>query len=100
LSHENKELPKVLYAGNQFQLEIQCLKIGAELGLTTNDESENLFSIISGIGKFVIAENVSPIKVGDLFIIPAGIKYNINNVSDEHHLKFLNLNIQPKTNDK
>lgn len=95
LSLKNCEFEKVLYTSSFLQLEILCLKIGEELGLGIHQHSDRFFSFESGIGKCIIAANVFEVKAGESIIVPAGVTYNVINVSDEHHLRFFSLNSPP-----
>ncbi len=94
-SIENKAFEKLLYTGKYLQLEIQSLKIGEELGLSTLEFNDRYVQFASGIGKCIVAGNVYEVKKGESVFIPAGSKYNVINVSDEHHLKFYVLNSPP-----
>jgi mannose-6-phosphate isomerase-like protein (cupin superfamily) len=95
LSLENTEFEKVLYTSNFLQLEVLSIRIGEELGLGKQEKSDRFFKFEYGIGKCIVEANVFEVKAGDIIIVPAGAKYNVINVSDEHHLRFFALNAPP-----
>jgi mannose-6-phosphate isomerase-like protein (cupin superfamily) len=97
LTIENRLSKKVLYSSNSLQLEIVSLKIGEEIGIQKDAVSDHFFQFEYGIGKCLMEENVIEVDAGFTVLIPKGCKYNIINVSDEHHLNFSAISSPPST---
>lgn len=88
LTIENRLFEKVLYSSSSLQLELISLKIGEEIGIQKDEISDHFFQFEKGIGKCIIDANVFEVEAGFAVLVPKGLKYNIINVSDEHHLNF------------
>ncbi len=95
LTIENRLFEKVLFSSNFLQLELISLKIGEETGIQLDENSDHFFQFEYGTGKCIIEENVFLVESGFAIMVPKGYKYNIINVSDEHHLKFSAISSPP-----
>lgn len=97
---ENDDFRKVLYSGKSLQLELVSLDVGEVFGEFVLPENDQLFHIISGIGRINVAGNAYEVKDGDVVIVPAGIKHKAINVHDADHLRMYSIVAPPHFQDK
>ncbi len=84
---DQKEGQTALFKAVNLQLDLLVLKIGDATGLLTNNDSDLIIKIESGIGRIQVGSILYEVAEADLVIVPAGLKYKIINVDDAHHLR-------------
>lgn len=72
------------------------LKAGEEIGAEIHDKVDQFFRVEKGQGKVVVVENEEhQVADGDAFVIPAGTKHNIINISTTQDLKLYTIYSPP-----
>lgn len=83
ISLENEAFRTVLYTTHNAQLVVMSLQPGEEIGLEIHGQDQ-FIRIESAKGKSVLNGEEHDISDGSAIVIPAGVKHNIINTSDEH----------------
>jgi mannose-6-phosphate isomerase-like protein (cupin superfamily) len=81
-TENNENFRKVLYTAKNSQLVIMSLKPGEEIGEEVHD-LDQFIRIEEGKGKAVLSGVEYEIEDGWAVVVPAGVKHNILNLSDE-----------------
>lgn len=98
-SEENENFRKVLYTAKNSQLVLMSLKPGEEIG----EEVHNLDQFIRcevGKGKTILNGVESLIEDGFSVVIPAGVKHNIINTSQDSAMKLYTIYSPPNHRDR
>ncbi len=83
---KNENFRKVLYTAPNSQLVVMSLKPGEEIGEEVH-EVDQFIRIEEGEGKAVLDGEESNVEDDFAIVIPAGIKHNIINTSQEEEMK-------------
>jgi mannose-6-phosphate isomerase-like protein (cupin superfamily) len=87
LTLDNSFFRKVLFTGPNSQLVVMSLKPGEDIGEEVHEEDQ-FFRFEGGRGKVVLGETEEyEVKDGDAVVVPAGLKHNIINISENEELK-------------
>jgi mannose-6-phosphate isomerase-like protein (cupin superfamily) len=87
LTLDNGFFRKVLFTGPNSQLVVMSLKPGEDIGEEVHEEDQ-FFRFEDGWGKVVLGETEEyEVKDGDAVVVPAGLKHNIINISENEELK-------------
>jgi mannose-6-phosphate isomerase-like protein (cupin superfamily) len=83
----NSNFRKVVFTGKYSQLVLMCLLPSEEIGMEVHETTDQFFRIEVGKGKVVMNGEEQEFVAGDAFIIPAGTKHNVINLSESETLK-------------
>ncbi len=83
ISLENEAFRTVLYTTHNAQLVVMSLQPGEEIGVEIHGQDQ-FIRIESAKGLSVLNGEEHEISDGSAVVIPAGVKHNIINTSDEH----------------
>jgi len=99
LTIENSNFRQVLYTGKHCQLVLMSIAPNDEIGMEIHDENDQFFRFESGTGRVTIDEAVYEVTDGDVIIVPAGAKHNVENTSSEESLKLYTIYSPPHHKD-
>jgi mannose-6-phosphate isomerase-like protein (cupin superfamily) len=97
LSLENENFRKVLYTDKNSQLVLMSLLGKEEIGEEVHDVDQFL-RVEAGTGEAILNGQSHALKDGSVIIVPAGVKHNIINTSDEQ-MKLYTLYMPPHHKD-
>ncbi len=89
--NDQKEGQTVLFKAVNLQLNLLVLKIGDSTELLSNNDSDLIIKVASGIGRIQVGSILYEVAEADLVIVPTGSKYKIINVDDAHHLRMFTI---------
>lgn len=78
----NVNYRKVLFTSKSLQLVLMCLRPKEEIGFETHDVDQ-FFRIERGKGEAVVDGVSRLVSDGDVIVVPAGVKHNIINASED-----------------
>jgi mannose-6-phosphate isomerase-like protein (cupin superfamily) len=84
---DQKEGQSSLFKAVNLQLNLLVLKIGDSTEMLTDNDSDLVIKVESGMARIQIGSILYEVAEGDLLIVPVGLKYKIINVDDAHHLR-------------
>jgi len=93
-SESNENFRKVLYTDERVQLVLMSLLPGEDIGEEVHD-LDQFIRVEDGEGKAVFDGVAHDIEEGVALIVPAGVKHNIVNTSDDDALKLYTLYAPP-----
>ncbi len=96
---ENENFREVLYTGQHSQVVLMSLKPGEEIGFEIHEIVDQFIRIESGEGKVIMNEEGHLVNDGDAFVVPAGVRHNVINLSNEKPLKLYTLYSPPHHKD-
>ena len=96
---ENENFREVLYTGQHSQVVLMSLKPGEEIGFEIHEIFDQFIRIESGEGKVIMNEEEHLVNSGDAFVVPAGVRHNVINLSNEKSLKLYTLYSPPHHKD-
>ena len=79
VAEQSADFRRVLWTGEHTQLVIMTIPPGGEIGVETHDETDQVLSFVSGLGKAVIGKQERKVKAGDVVVVPAGKEHNFLN---------------------
>jgi len=79
VAEQSADFRRVLWTGEHTQLVIMTIPPGGEIGVETHDETDQILSFVSGLGKAVIGKQERKVKAGDVVVVPAGKEHNFLN---------------------
>jgi mannose-6-phosphate isomerase-like protein (cupin superfamily) len=79
VAEQSADFRRVLWTGEHTQLVIMTIPPGGEIGEEVHDDTDQILSFVSGIGKAVISGKEKKVKAGDIVVVPAGKKHNFLN---------------------
>jgi mannose-6-phosphate isomerase-like protein (cupin superfamily) len=79
VAEKSGDFRRVLWTGEHTQLVIMTIPPGGEIGEEVHDESDQILSFVSGVGKAVISGSSTEVGPGDVVVVPAGTKHNFLN---------------------
>ncbi len=98
LALANDNFRKVIYTGPKSQLVLMSLSPGVDIGEETH-ELDQFIKIESGKGKAVLEGISYEIKEGYGLVVPAGVRHNIINESQNEAMKIYTLYSPPEHKD-
>ena len=98
LALENDKFREVLYTAKNSQLVLMSLKPMEEIGEETH-HLDQFFRIEAGMGKAVLNDVEYSLENGSAVVIPAGVKHNIVNTSDDMPMKLYTIYSPPEHRD-
>lgn len=98
LALENEHFRVVLYTATQSQLVVMSLKPGEDIGNEIHDVDQ-FIRCEQGTGTAILDGVEHEIKDGFAVVIPAGVKHNIINTSNDAPLKLYSLYAPPHHKD-
>jgi mannose-6-phosphate isomerase-like protein (cupin superfamily) len=87
LTEDNPYFRKVLFTGKHAQLVVMKLQVGERLDEEVHPQIDQFFRIEEGKANFVLAGKSHRLGPGGAVVIPAGMKHEIINISDNEPLK-------------
>jgi len=84
---ENTNFRKVLYTGPNSQLVVMSLKPGEDIGEEIHNNVDQFIRIEEGVGKVVLNGEETEVKDDWATVVPAGVKHNLINTSEDKELK-------------
>ena len=84
---ENTNFRKVLFTGPQSQLVVMSLKPGEDIGEEVHNDIDQFLRIEEGEAKVVLDGKETKIKDDWATVVPAGVKHNVINTSQDKDLK-------------
>ncbi|NTW30291.1 MAG: cupin domain-containing protein [Candidatus Moranbacteria bacterium] len=93
---KNVNYREVLYTGPKMQLVVMALDPGEEIGEEIHAEHDQFFRFEAGEGKVVLDGVPHDISVGDVLIVPAGMRHNIINTSADSPMKLYTIYAPPE----
>jgi len=79
MARENDEFRKVVWTGDKAQLVLMAIPEGGEIGGEVHEGHDQLLYFVAGEGKAKIGDVETPIKDGDVSIVPSGTYHNFSN---------------------
>ena len=79
VAEQSADFRRVLWTGEHTQLVIMTIPPGGEIGEEVHDDTDQILSFVSGIGKAVVSGKERKVKAGDIVVVPAGKKHNFLN---------------------
>jgi mannose-6-phosphate isomerase-like protein (cupin superfamily) len=93
---ENVNYREVLFTGPKMQLVVMSLEPGEEIGEEIHADHDQFLRFESGSGKAVLDGRPYDVTVGDIIIVPAGMKHNVINSSEEGAMKLYTIYAPPE----
>lgn len=78
-AEKSADFRRVLWTGEYSQLVIMTIPVGGEIGAETHPDTDQILTIVSGIGEATISGQTKKIAQGDLVVVPAGLHHNFVN---------------------
>jgi len=98
LSLENNNFREVLYTAKNSQLVVMSLRPMEDIGEEVHG-LDQFIRVESGIGKAILNDIEYPLENGSAVVVPAGVKHNIVNTSDDLPMKLYSLYSPPEHRD-
>lgn len=92
----NEDYRRVLYTGPNTQLVLMTLQPGDEIGQETHEEHDQFIRVEAGAGVVVLNGERHTLSDGVAVVIPAGVKHNVVNMSDDAPLRLYTLYSPPE----
>lgn len=100
LTLSNSNFRHVIYTGQHMQLVLMCLQVNEEIGEEIHEIVDQFFRVEEGEGKVIMNDEEHMVKNGDAFIVPAGTKHNVINISSTRQLKLYTVYSPPHHKDE
>jgi mannose-6-phosphate isomerase-like protein (cupin superfamily) len=79
VAEQSADFRRVLWTGEHTQLVIMTIPPGGEIGEEVHEDTDQILSFVSGIGRAVVSGKERKVKAGDIVVVPAGKKHNFLN---------------------
>jgi len=79
VAERSADFRRVLWTGRHTQLVIMTIQPGGEIGDEVHEDTDQILTIVSGIGEADVAGQIRPVAQGDLVVVPAGTRHNFRN---------------------
>lgn len=79
VAEQSADFRRVLWTGEHTQLVIMTIPPGGEIGEEVHDDTDQILSFVSGIGKATVSGRERKVTAGDIVVVPAGKKHNFVN---------------------
>ena len=93
---ENTNFRKVLFTAKGMQLVLMSLKPNEEIGEEVHFDVDQFFRIEQGTGKVVLDDEEFEVTDGFVFVVRAGAKHNVINISSDVELKLYTIYTPPE----
>jgi mannose-6-phosphate isomerase-like protein (cupin superfamily) len=93
---KNENFREVLFTGKHSQLVVMTLQPGEEIGEETHDGIDQFIRVEAGEGVAVLNDQETKILDGSAVVIPAGVKHNVINRSQEEPLRLYTIYSPPE----
>lgn len=93
---ENTNFRKVLFTAKGMQLVLMSLKPNEEIGEEVHSDVDQFFRIEQGTGKVVLDDEEFEVTDGFVFVVRAGAKHNVINISSDVELKLYTIYTPPE----
>ena len=78
-AEKSADFRRVLWTGEYTQLVIMTIPVGGEIGAETHPDTDQILTIVSGVGESTISGQTRKLQSGDLIVVPAGLHHNFVN---------------------
>src|SRR4028118_1452881 len=78
-AEQSADFRRVLWTGEHTQLVIMTIPPDGEIGEEVHEDTDQILSFVSGIGRAVVSGKERKVKAGDIVVVPAGKKHNFLN---------------------
>ena len=95
-SLDNDFFREVLFTANDVQLVVMSLAPGEEIGMETHDDGDQFIRVESGKGIAILDGKEHELEDGSAVVIPAGVRHNIVNSSQQQPLKLYTIYSPPE----
>lgn len=92
----NNDYRRVLYTGPNTQLVLMTLQPGVEIGEETHEGHDQFIRVEAGVGVAVLNGERHELGDGSAVVIPAGVRHNVVNISDDATLRLYTLYSPPE----
>ncbi len=99
LTLKNNFFRQVLFTGQHAQVVLMSLNPGEEIGVEVHEIVDQFIRIETGSGKVIMNGEEHNISDGDAFVVPAGTKHNVVNLSEKEPLKLYTVYSPPHHKD-
>jgi mannose-6-phosphate isomerase-like protein (cupin superfamily) len=82
-TRENDNFRKVLFTTELSQLVVMSIPVGDDIGEETHEGIDQILTIVEGAGETVLEGKSSPVNVGSVIVVPAGMKHNVVTKGDK-----------------
>ena len=96
---ENTNFRKVLFTGPQSQLVVMSLNPGEDIGEEVHNNIDQFIRIEEGRAMVVLNGEKTEVEDDWAIVIPAGVKHNVINISQEKVLKLYTIYSPPEHKD-
>lgn len=79
LARENENFRQVLFTTERSQLVLMSLKPGEEIGEEVHEGIDQVLAFAGGEGEAVIEGTRSPVRAGNVVVVPSGTRHNFVN---------------------
>lgn len=79
VAEQSADFRRVLWTGEHTQLVIMTIPPGGEIGEEVHEDTDQILSFVSGVGKAVVSGKERSVKAGDIVVVPAGLTHNFLN---------------------
>ena len=79
VAEQSADFRRVLWTGEHTQLVIMTIPPDGEIGEEVHEDTDQILSFVSGIGRAVVSGKERKVKAGDIVVVPAGKKHNFLN---------------------
>jgi len=79
VAEQSADFRRVLWTGRHSQLVIMTIPVGEEIGSEVHAHTDQILSVVSGVGEAVLGTEAAPLVPGDLVTVHAGIRHNVVN---------------------
>lgn len=93
---ENTNFRKVIFTAKGMQLVLMSLKPNEEIGEEVHSDVDQFFRIEQGTGKVVLDDEEFEVTDGFVFVVRAGAKHNVINISSDVELKLYTIYTPPE----
>ena len=93
---DNDFFREVLFTSDRVQLVVMSLAPGEEIGEETHDHGDQFIRVEAGTGKAILDGEEHDLEDGSAVVIPAGVRHNIVNSSQQESLKLYTIYSPPE----
>jgi mannose-6-phosphate isomerase-like protein (cupin superfamily) len=70
---------RVLWTGEHTQLVVMTIPPGGEIGEETHKNTDQILTLVSGVGEARVAGQTKQVAQGDIVVVPANTRHNFRN---------------------
>lgn len=79
VAEQSADFRRVLWTGRHSQLVIMTIPVGEEIGSEVHAHTDQILSVVSGVGEAVLGHETTALVPGDLVTVHAGTRHNVVN---------------------